>query len=231
MTDFSPFQPPQADLGGSSPSISEPLNPWRHLWTQPRACIRQLTSSPHLPTLLALSAGAGVVQVLDKASNGNAGHQFSLFTIIGVAAVLGSIFGIVSLYLYSALARLTGKWLGGKASYSNVLCAFGWSSLPSIPQLLLWLPILAVSGSDMFTEATPHIDDSIFAASVVTLGGGAQVVLAIWGMVMLCKCLGEVQGFSAWKALGSLLLAGLCLFVPVILIIFLGGLSRLTGLF
>lgn len=184
-----------------------------------------------MPTLLALSACAGVVQVLDKASNGNAGHQFALPTIVILAIVLGSIFGVISLYLYSALARLTGKWLGGTASYSDVLCAFGWSSLPCVPQLLLWLPILALSGSDMFTEATPHIDESILVALVVTLGGGAQVVLAIWAAVMLCKCLGEVQGFSAWKALGSLLLAGLCLVVPVALLFFLGGLTRLAGLF
>jgi hypothetical protein len=230
MTDFSPFQPPQADLGSSPSPISERLNPWLHLWTQPRACIRQLTSRSYLPTLLALAACAGVVQVLDKASNGNAGESFSLLTIIYIAAALGPIFGIATLYLYSALARLTGKWLGGKAGYSDVLCAFAWSSLPSIPQLLLWLPIVAVSGSDLFTEATPHIDDSIFAASVVTLGGGAQIVLAVWAVVMLCKCLGEVQGFSAWRALGSLLLAGLCLLVPIVLIALLGAASALRTL-
>ncbi|MGO9464006.1 MAG: hypothetical protein ACLQIB_51305 [Isosphaeraceae bacterium] len=39
-------------------------------------------------------------------------------------------------------------------------------------------------------------------------------------MVVL-KCVGEVQGFSAWRALGAMFLAGLLIVVPLILLVVL----------
>ena len=46
-------------------------------------------------------------------------------------------------------------------------------------------------------------------------------------MIVLCKCLGQVQGFSAWKGLGNSLLVALVLVVPILAIaIGVGPLAR-----
>ena len=48
--------------------------------------------------------------------------------------------------------------------------------------------------------------------------GGQRIVCGIWAFVAGLKCLGEVQGFSAWKALGNGLLAGLVIAAPFIVL-------------
>lgn len=48
-----------------------------------------------------------------------------------------------------------------------------------------------------------------------------EMVLGIWGMVLLCNTIAEVQGFrSAWAGLGNTILAGLLLIVPLLFLVF-----------
>ena len=47
-----------------------------------------------------------------------------------------------------------------------------------------------------------------------------------WSIVVFLKSLGQVQGFSAWKALGNVVLAMLAV---ILLIIVIGALARLLG--
>ncbi len=48
-----------------------------------------------------------------------------------------------------------------------------------------------------------------------------RVVPGLWSFVVVLKCVGEVQGFSAWRALGAMFLAGLLIVVPLILFVVL----------
>jgi len=49
----------------------------------------------------------------------------------------------------------------------------------------------------------------------------AEVVLNVWSFVIALHCLGQVQGFSAWRALGNQALTALVLLVPIAIIMFL----------
>jgi hypothetical protein len=42
-----------------------------------------------------------------------------------------------------------------------------------------------------------------------------NVVVGVWGGIVFLKCLGKVQQFSAWRALGNSVLATLVVLVPV----------------
>jgi hypothetical protein len=60
------------------------------------------------------------------------------------------------------------------------------------------------------------------AALLITQAG-----MTIWSFFAGLHCLGETQGFSAWRALGNLVLAGAILIVPVFVIAGLAvGLTR-----
>lgn len=73
----------------------------------------------------------------------------------------------------------------------------------------------------MFTYDTPRIDDSL-PLTLALLGFClAEFVISIWWFVVFLKCIGEVHTFSAWKALGASLLAGLVLVGPVLLVFIL----------
>ena len=45
-------------------------------------------------------------------------------------------------------------------------------------------------------------------------------VAEITSFIILFQALGQVQGFSAWRALGNVLLAGLIAIIPLMLLIF-----------
>ena len=47
------------------------------------------------------------------------------------------------------------------------------------------------------------------------------LLLIIWGLIILCNTIAEVQGFySAWRGLGNLLLSGAVVIIPLIALVF-----------
>ena len=102
----------------------------------------------------------------------------------------------------------------GKATAAEVRAAYAWSSVIQIWALLLFIPQQVFFGGG-FTLGTAADADQILAMAL----GLAQITLGIWSTVVFLKCLGEVHGFSAWKALGASILAGLVAIVPLILLL------------
>jgi len=43
----------------------------------------------------------------------------------------------------------------------------------------------------------------------------AQTLVGLWGFLISLKCIGEAHRFSAWRALGAFVVAGLMVAVPV----------------
>jgi hypothetical protein len=194
------------------------LNPWISMWVEPRETIQQIISSNPTRMVLLLAALSGFGSALDKASIKSMGDMFELPIIFSIAAIAGPIGGILSLYLGGALVRWTGTWIGGVASSQNIRAALAWSSVPLIWALLIWIPELALIGDELFTSETPRMDAS-YTLLLAFLGLSLiELVIAIWTLVILLKSLGQVQGFSAWRALGNLLLSVLVIVVPILII-------------
>ena len=122
----------------------------------------------------------------------------------------------MTLYIGSALIRWTGSWIGGKASSLSIRAAMAWSTVPEIWALALWIPALALFGQEMFTTAMPSIQENP-ALSIAFFGIAAVGIAAgIWQFVIYLKCLGRVQGFSAWKALGNSFMALMVVVLPLV---------------
>lgn len=200
-------------------SISAPMpdfNPWTSIWTRPRATIQRIVETDPRAYVLPLAAIAGVVNALSSASENGFGDSMAWPTILITAALLGSALGIASLYVGSVLLRWTGRWLGGQGSGEQIRAAAAWASVPLIVVLLLWIPMIALFGQELFMTPTPDMSPSL-ALPVLGLGL-AQMVLGIWSLVIFLKALGQVQGFSAWRALGNMVLAALVIVVPLMLV-------------
>jgi hypothetical protein len=154
--------------------------------------------------------------MLEYAQSSNWGDTMDLPKIFYKVVKIGPICGMALLYLSSWLLRWTGKWIGGQASPINIRAAMAWSCVPGIWLLLPFIIQLFLFGKELFTSDTPKIDSNpafisiSFAAIYATVG--------IWEWVVTFKCLGQVQGFSAWKALGNIILASLVIIVPIAII-------------
>lgn len=194
------------------------LNPWFSIWTKPRATIQQIIDKDPESLVLGLAAAAGFAQSLEQAAARSAGDTLGWPAILVMTAIIGAIGGAISLYITGFLIRWTGKWIGGKANPQQVRAAIAWAGVPIVWSLLLWVPKLYLFGQELFTSVTPRIDASPMLLNALFGFALVQLVIGVWAVVVALKCLGQVQGFSAWKALGNCMLAGLVVVVPVVVL-------------
>lgn len=197
------------------------LNPWISMWNRPRATVRALVENDPRYLVLALAGLAGVRQVLDEASVRDAADALPLPVIVGLAVVLGPPSGILTLHISGALIHWTGRWLGGSAPASHLRTALAWGSLPMVAGLVLWIPALGVFREELFTMTTPRLDANLGLAYGMIAHGLVSGTLGVWALVLMLKAIGEVQGFSAWRAMANVLLAAAVVTVPIV-VFFLG---------
>lgn len=178
------------------------INPWLHIWTQPRKTMRALLVRPEYMVLFLALVG-GMVSLL-------AWLAFPLFQdptrsklILLIFIVIGGcIIGILNLYFGSWLYRLTGSWVGGKGTFVQTKCAVGWSNYPVIISSI-FLILSTISSNNLWLQA--------FFSVVNT-------IISVWSFIIFIHLLAEVHQFSVWKSLLSILIAFVLLFVMILLI-------------
>ena len=142
-----------------------------------------------------------------------------LAAILSLALLVGSLGGLLSMWVYSHLIRLSGRLLGGVASREQIKAAMAWAAVPSVTASVLWIPKLLLFGDELFRSETPRMDESRWASGAWVGFVSVELVLGVWTVVLLCNTVAEVQGYrSAWRGLGNMTLAGACILVPIALI-------------
>lgn len=194
------------------------LDPWLSMWTQPRATLRRIAATDADHGVLTLAALGGVAQVLDRASTQNLGDEHGVGAILLAAVLAGPIAGVIGIYVGAWLLTVSGRWIGGEAPGAHLRAALAWGNLPNVAGLLLWAPALALVGGEMFTSATPQLENQPLLALFLLPLGLLWVALAVWSLVLIVLGTAQVQGFSGWRALGNLLLAALLFAVPFLML-------------
>jgi len=98
-------------------------SPWLSIWIEPRRTIQAIVDRDPKFMVLPLAALAGIGEALDRASLRHMLDEVSLATML-LVCLLGGIFaGIVGLYLYAFLARVSGRWLGGNGTSGQLRAA------------------------------------------------------------------------------------------------------------
>jgi hypothetical protein len=195
-----------------------PLNPWFAMWLHPRRTIRQIVDSNPERLVILLAAISSIAGTLQRSSSKSIGDHMSLQATLFIAMIIAPFIGILALFLGGILLGWTGRWIGGTADSRNIRAALAWSSVPQIWSLALWIPAILIFGNELFTKATPIIDASLILTVLYASFFIGNAIISIWQFVVLLHALGEVQGFSAWKAFLNSILAFLVILIPFILI-------------
>lgn len=195
-----------------------PFYPWSSIWTRPRATIQKILDANLDRHVLVLAALSGIAQGFQRASDVSAGEELGVTAIVATVCVAGAIGGIVSLYIGGLLCWITGKWIGGKATARQIRMAIAWAGVPWVGLVISWFVKIALFGRELFVDLTPRIE-SDGTAAVAFLGFSlVELTLLVWTIVLSLKCLGQAQGFSAWRAMGNIILAVLLVVVLMILL-------------
>lgn len=226
--DSDPYAPPRAPLGPEDPD--QVGHPWREIWKGPRPTIRRIVDSEPSRGVVLLAAFSGIGGVLGELFRLHAGDEMSMGAILGMAACVGSIGGVVGIYAFGVLFAWTGRWLGGRGSWREVTAALAWGSVPNVAVLVpMGLTILAVGEGFFRTNGLAGAPEGL--APLLTALTLAMMVMAIWSAYLKVVCVAEVHRFSAWRGLGAILL-GLTSFVAAYLLIatvVLGGRFPVEG--
>jgi hypothetical protein len=190
-------------------------NPFWTIWLKPRATIRGIVSTNPALGVLPIAIVGGILEVLQLESLAFVGDQLSLLSILLIALVFGPPFGLIFLYAGAWIVAMSCRMLGGQADSRKVRSALAWSSVPLLATIPLWVIRVVLLGNELFTFSKPHLTSHPALAYFLAATVVPELVLSIWWLVVTVKALGEVQRFSAWRALSSMLL----LLAPFVILI------------
>lgn len=113
--------------------LSQTLYYSKQLTTNPFTYFPKFLENKSIQGATLLACLAGIDFNIDKAYSDNLFSLYSgfyIFILIIVIILGGILRGFITLYIPSALLKITGSWLGGKANYSDIRIITGWSDLP-----------------------------------------------------------------------------------------------------
>jgi hypothetical protein len=181
------------------------VDSWVTIWYQPRATIRRIVATNPKKFVVGIAWMAGALAALDA--------QVAVATIdyppdiphlprlgpigVAIAAILFGLASVVSLYGGAALYRWASHFVGGTADAIEVRAALAWSQVPG---LYLEVVIIIATALGLYT---PSVSGAVFPLSLI------ETIVGVWVFVITLKCLGEVNRFSAWRALGAILIGTL----------------------
>ncbi len=193
------------------------LNPWLSMWVRPRKTMQVIKEHNINHRLFVLCLIYGFQWMLGALQFFSFGYAFTLFFIFLIAAVLAVPAGYIIFNFMGAFYYWMGKLVKGKGSFKQVRAATAWSSVPIIVTCLIWIYLMLLHGNGLFiSDYQKQLVGTI--ATVTAFAGLTQLAMVIWSIVIFLHALGEVQGFSAWKALLNLFLAWLGAFILMFLI-------------
>jgi hypothetical protein len=182
------------------------VNPWLDIWIRPRETIRAIVKFNPAYLFYLLAAIYGFPTGLQFAVNLALGERFPLWSIAAGAVILSVGIGYIGLSIISGFLFWTGQWIGARGSYRNIRAAVAWSNVPTLVNVVIWILMMGMFGVGLFMRGFDNTAIVGPQAGVVFIAMIAQTVTAVWSFIILLKALGEVQGFSAWKALLNVLI-------------------------
>ena len=208
--------------------MTDSVRPFFALWIAPRETIRRLVDTDPTRYVVGLAMLRGALGRLEFAWFGALSHSAPLSPLwpVGVAfkVALAAIGGVIALYLGAWLVGIFCRILGGIASAVEMRAAIAWSYFPGITAATLSIAVVVLGAVNPPQFKPSHLPVMTGSTIELMLLNG---VLLGWGVVVQLSCIGEVNRFSAWRALCAILLLIASSVVLVLLVVYLtGGASR-----
>lgn len=182
------------------------VNPWSGMWTKPRDTIRKIVSYNPDYCFPILCWIYGLPLLLQFAQNFSLGESLPVYAIILIALVVSPIIGMILMSIIAGLLLWTGRWIHGEGNYKEIRSAVAWANVPHIVTILTWIILMCLFGNETFFNSFPRGPLTYGEYGAVMGLFIIQLVVSVWSLVIFLKGLGEVQGFSAWKALLNLII-------------------------
>lgn len=165
---------------------NENINPWVNIWIHPRKTLRAILNSDPKKIIIwiALLSGllSGFAYLLSLWTEFPQKQLFHKAAFTLAVLVVAALVNLLFLYFGGWLYKLTGSWLNGRGSFTDLKCALGWSNYPfmafSIFNILYFL-----------SSSFPWLQ------VILSL---CMIVLMIWGFIIYISLISEAHQFVTW---------------------------------
>jgi hypothetical protein len=173
------------------------------IWIAPRDTIRQIVDSDPRRHVIAIAALSGALSSLEGSWLGAMSEPRAMAALwplmVALKVVLFAVWAIVGLYVAGWMITAACRVLGGLANSVQTRAAIAWASIPGIAATGLGV-IGLLAG--IVTPRALRPGAFSFPPELMIL----SAILGAWGLVLELKCVGEVNHFSAWRALAAQLI-------------------------
>lgn len=199
------------------------------MWVKPRQTIREIIALNPSYRFYLLCLVYGFPVMLYFAQQSSLGQSMPVAAIFFFALIFSVLIGIIGMNIGAFLLYWTGKWIGGVGTYKQVRASIAWSNVTNVVNCLIWVLLAGLFGGEVFLADFPVVPFTGRLLYVMNFIFLIQLVVSIWSFIIFLKSLGEVQGFSAWKALLNFLIPILVVFIGLWLVGFIIGLFSHPG--
>lgn len=187
------------------------MSPWLSMWSQPRKTIRSIIESNPSYGVFYLATLFTLQEFFFVANLWSLGLRIPFWVILFSGLIFSPVVGMIWLYFAGWVFRVTGSIFKGKAPQSYLRCAIAWSKVPMTVTLFMWLVLMIIHPETVFIQDVGN-PSSVFVNFI-------NLILDIWAFVLLIQGVREVQKFSVGRAIGSVVIANLFLFLITFIIV------------
>lgn len=199
----------------SSSVLPTNFNPWLEIWYRPRTTIQRIVKADPKWGVYLLIALAGYDQYLDTASRQAFGDNLGIFGILGLGLLIGPLAGIISFSVFSFIVGFVGRLLKGEAENEDVLAALAWAQAPIILKLLLRGIQILIYREELFMSVSPRMEENPVLALLLIPFAAIGILIALWQLILYVLTLAEVNRFSIWRSIATLLIFGVIIVLPL----------------
>ncbi len=189
----------------------EPINPWIGIITQPRETIRYILESGKWNNIWAIYAVIFLISIPNMLVGlfmQPAPPEFSQgpgFMLI-VMLVIGYPLGMLMVYIFGFLLRITGGWLDGVGTTAELRISMVWAYMvSSYMSIIMLIPYGLIAFHNHTTSDYDPTKQLMMSLIIMLVSVPSMFIMMFYGS----KCIGEAHQFSAWRGLGTILLTGL----------------------
>ncbi|GKV68536.1 hypothetical protein NCCP2716_10340 [Sporosarcina sp. NCCP-2716] len=177
------------------------------IWSRPMEVLEYMRKQVSLKYAVFILALAALATGGYQAGNANLFTNLPLGALIVVLIVLTFVGALISWVIGAALYTWIGKGMfGGHGTFSEMLRIVPASSIPMIWMAPVNYWIIAAFGKKAFMEPPAgSFEITYLPLAVFALVNFLTFALGIYSLVISCKGIGLIHGFSAWRGFGVVL--------------------------
>ena len=192
-----------------------------NLWKKPKKSFNTINQYSLYKYQIHLFVLAGVTNAINRRFIDLADSKQELFLTLAGSAAIGALFGWFGLLIVSGLIYLTGKWIKGQATSTEIINMVAYATVPFFASLmftLICILLLRVLGFHDGTYDYIRSWDNTYYV-IIKVHYYVNILITIYYFVLLIIGVSVVQDFSIRKSMLNLIMCIGIIAVPIALII------------